>query len=100
MREPKLTPEAQRDIAEAAAWYRQRSVRAAEEFLRAITVALARIAANPTAYPIIDSPTGTRRTLLKRYPHRVLYLMDGESLVVFAVTHRRRDDPVWRERLS
>jgi toxin ParE1/3/4 len=98
--QPKLTREAQRDIAEATAWYRDRSVRAAEEFLHAISVAFARIANNPTAHPIIDAATGARRALLKRYPQRVLYLIDGDTLVVFAVMHHRRDDPAWRQRLS
>jgi len=98
--EPKLTPEAQRDIAEAAAWYRDRSVWAAEEFLQAITITFARIVRNPTANPVIDPSTGARRALLKRYPQRVLYLLDGDLLIVFAVMHHRRDEPAWRERLS
>jgi toxin ParE1/3/4 len=98
--EPKLTPEARRDIAESAAWYHQRSVRAAEEFLEAIHTTLARIANNPAAHPVIDPPTGARRALLKRFPHRVLYLLDRDSLVVFAVVHHRRGEGAWRERIS
>jgi len=33
-------------------------------------------------------------------PHRVLYLIDGERIVVFAVISHRRDDPAWRDRLD
>ena len=95
-----LTPEAKADVAEAAAWYRGRSVRAAENFLLAVSVALARIEAQPTAQVVVDADTGARRALLRKYPHRVLYLIDGERLVVFAVMSHRRDDPAWRERLG
>jgi len=38
--------------------------------------------------------------LLRRFPHRVLYLIDGERIVLFAVMNHRRDEPVWRERLE
>lgn len=95
-----LTPEAKTDVADATAWYRERSVRAAENFLLAVGVALARIEAQPTANVVVDAGTGTRRALLRKFPHRVLYLIDGERLVVFAVVSHRRDDPAWRDRLE
>ena len=95
-----LTPEAVADVAESAAWYRERSVRAAEDFLLALNIALARIEAHPTAQIVVDVATGARRALLRKFPHRVLYLIDGEQLLVFAVMSHRRDDPAWRERLE
>eukprot|EP01035_Chromulina_nebulosa_P032899 gene32899-44004_t len=39
-------------------WYRKRSVRAAEDFLLAVSVALARIEAHPAAHVIVDPATG------------------------------------------
>jgi toxin ParE1/3/4 len=95
-----LTPEAKADVAQAAGWYHERSVRAAEEFLHSVTVAIARIEAQPTAQVVVDAATGTRRALLRKFPHRLLYLIDGDRAVVFAVTHHRRDDPAWRTRLA
>ena len=95
-----LTPEAKADVAEVTGWYRDRSIRSAENFLLAVTVALIRIEAQPTANVIVDSATGARRALLRKFPHRVLYLIDGDRAVVFAVVSHRRDDPVWRDRLG
>ena len=95
-----LTPEARADVAEAAAWYRERSIRAAEDFLLAVGAALARIEALPTAQAVIDVDTGARRALLRKFPHRVLYLIDREQLVVFAIMHHRRDDSAWHKRLG
>jgi len=95
-----LTAEARADVARIATWYRERSISAAERFLLAMGVALTRIEVQPTAQVVIDSCTGARRALLRKFPHRVLYLIDDERVVVFAVIHRRRDDPAWRERLG
>jgi plasmid stabilization system protein ParE len=95
-----LTPEAKDDIAEAAAWYRERSILAAERFLFAIGFALSRIEQQPTTQAIVDVSTGARRALLSKFPHRVFYLIDGERIVVFAVISHLRDDTAWRERLD
>jgi plasmid stabilization system protein ParE len=80
-----LTPEATADVAEATAWYRDRSVQAAENFLFAVADALIRIESQPTANVVVDSDTGARRALLRKFPHSVLYLIDCERVVVFAV---------------
>jgi plasmid stabilization system protein ParE len=95
-----LTPAAKADVAEAAAWCRGRSIRAADNFLLAISVALARIERQPTAQVVVDADTGVRRALLRKFPHRVLYLIDGERLVVVAVMHHGRNKPERRERLG
>jgi toxin ParE1/3/4 len=95
-----LTPDARADIAEAAAWYRERSILAAERFLFALGVAFSRIEQHPTAHAVVDAATGARRALLAKFPHRVLYLIDGERIVVFAVISHLRDDPAWRDRLA
>lgn len=87
-------------MAETAVWYRSRSVKAAEQFLFAVGIVFERIEAQPTAQVVIDAATGARRALLRKFPQRVLYLIDGELIVVFAVMHHRRDDPAWRERLQ
>ena len=94
-----LTPEARADVADAAGWYRERSTHAAERFLLAVSTAFARIEAQPTAQVVVDVETGARRALLRRFPHRVLYLFENNRIIVFAVMHHRRDDPAWRERL-
>jgi len=95
-----LTPEAKADITQVTAWYAQRSVRAADEFLLAVGNAFRRIEAQPTAQVVVDAATGARRALLRKFPQRVLFLIDGDRLVVFAVVHHRRDTPAWSQRLE
>jgi toxin ParE1/3/4 len=95
-----LTPAAKADVAQAAGWYRERSILAVERFFLAVSETFARIEAQPTAQVVVDVDSGTRRALLRKFPHRVLYLIDGELIVVFAVVHHRRDASTWRERLE
>lgn len=77
-----LTPEARADILEAATWHHERSSAAADAFLTAVGTALTRLADEATAHPVLDSSTGARRSLLKRFAHRVLYLIDGNRVIV------------------
>jgi len=95
-----LTPEAKSDINQSVAWYRERSIQASGNFLLAVNVAFTKIEMQPTAQVVVDAETGTRRALLWKYPHRVLYLIDGDQIVVFAVMHHRRDELAWRGRLE
>ena len=95
-----LTPEAKADIGLAVTWYQERSALTADGFLVAVSVAFRRIEAQPTAHVVVDEETGARRALLRRFPHRVFYLVDGDKAVVFAVTHLRRNDSAWQARLD
>lgn len=95
-----LTHEARDDVARSATWYRDRSVRAVDEFLVALGLAMARIESQPTSNVVVDAATGARRALLRKFPHRVLYLIEDEKIVVFAVMHHRREAANWRDRLE
>jgi toxin ParE1/3/4 len=95
-----LTPEARADITRAAEWYRERSIQAAEQFLLALAVAFARIESQPTSQVIVDADTGARRALLRKFPHRVLYLIDGERVIIFAIMPHHRHNAAWRDRLE
>ncbi len=67
-----LTKAAKADVAQAAQWYHERSVVAAERFLIEIGVAMERMSAQPTAQPVVDEATGARRIFVRRFPYRVL----------------------------
>ena len=64
-------PEALREIDDAFEWYLQRSVQAAEAFVRETTSAFALIASSPTVWPRFEA--GTRRYVLRKFPYSVIY---------------------------
>jgi len=92
-----LKPEARADVAAAARWYRDLEPQLARRFLSATGAAIQAAAEHATAHPIVDSP---RRIRLRVFPYRVLYLVEPEQIVVFAVLHDKRDHRVWHERLA
>ena len=45
------------------------------------------------------SATNLRRLLLKVFPYRIIYRVEGEEIVVYAVAHVRRRPGYWRQRV-
>ena len=95
-----VKPAARDDAVVAARWYRDLSPVLADRFLSSVREAIEKVATYPTAQPIVDSETGTRRIRLKGFPYRVFYLVEPTRLVVFAITHDRRDQRVWHNRIE
>jgi toxin ParE1/3/4 len=95
----KIRLEAEADIAAAAQWYEQRERGLGEKFLRAVDQAIARALENPLAFPIIRRRHEVRRVLTQRFPFRIFFSLEGDTIVVHAVLHGHRDDRHWRHRL-
>lgn len=92
-----LHPAALAEAEAAVDWYRERSEKAAEGFLRELDRAIGQIAQNPDRFPVFES--GTRRMLLRRYPFGIVFRETGGRLEIIAVAHGRRRPGYWRERV-
>jgi len=68
----RLPREAERDLAEAHAWYHAQSSRLARVFLEAVNTSLRSILRHPEAHQVIDRRT--RRALLRRFPYAVFFV--------------------------
>ena len=84
-----IRPEAEEDIFDSYRWYEERDVGLGEEFLRAIDACIASVQRNPLSYPIVHKQI--RRALLRKFPHGIFYIVDGEDLIIIACFHVRRD---------
>ncbi|MGD1104355.1 MAG: type II toxin-antitoxin system RelE/ParE family toxin [Terriglobia bacterium] len=91
-----VRPAAAADIEEAYRWYEQQRAGLGEEFLAAVDSILGDIVAHPTTYPVIHRET--RRALLRRFPCAVFFRSYGETAVVLACMHGRRDPSRWKGR--
>jgi toxin ParE1/3/4 len=87
---------AQAEFLEAISWYDQHRSGLGEEFAHEIEAAIDRAAQSPTLYPLASG--GVRRTVARRFPYCVFFRVRGETLVVLAVFHGRRDPQIWRRR--
>jgi plasmid stabilization system protein ParE len=67
--EVRLRPEAEQDLADAAAWYEEQRPGLGRQFLDETQVLLSAIAERPLAYHVVHR--ATRRALLQRFPFGV-----------------------------
>lgn len=89
----RVAPGAERDVAEAAAWYGRRTLGLADAFLDAFQDVVTCVSATPEAFPRL--PGVTRRIVMRRFPYAVFYLFDGGEVVILACLHERRSPDNW-----
>ena len=89
-----LAPEAEDDIAQALAWYRERNTTAAEAFEFEAFDVIDRL--EFTALGSAADEHGTRRRVMKRHPYSIWFEVQGRTVTVLAVAHHRRRPGYWR----
>jgi plasmid stabilization system protein ParE len=91
-----LAPDAEADLAEAAAWYEERRPGLGLEFTRAVRALLATVERDPLRYPLARHEV--RRALVRRFPFAVYFVAEPEATTVLACLHVRRDPQTWPSR--
>jgi len=93
-----VRPEAEADLREAVLWYDQQKQELGEEFLDAVDDAIASIRRYPLMQPAIYKDA--RRTLTRRFPYGVFYVVGPACISVIAVFHTSRDPKEWQARVD
>ncbi len=89
---------AKTELDEAVAYYNHEKPALGYEFVWEIFFAIERIKQFPDAWPPFHE--GTRRCLIRRFPYGIIYLREGDSIVIFAIAHLHRQPDYWIDRLS
>jgi plasmid stabilization system protein ParE len=89
----RLSDAAEADIDDAHAWYQERGHELDDQFLAALDQCLESIERNPLAFPAVHGEI--RRSLLRKFPYCVFYIITGSALVVLACLHGHRDPKIW-----
>ena len=92
----RIIAEASAEIRAEETYYRKRSVVAADAFLAELDRAFGLILAAPERWPVVWK--GARKFRLRRYPHSVVYRIEGSIVRVIAVAHGRRRPEYWKYR--
>jgi plasmid stabilization system protein ParE len=92
----RLTPEADLDAQHAIQWYDERSRELGDDFLRKVNDAIVSIERNPEKYPVIHREM--RRALVARFPYAILYEIEGNEIIIYAIYHCARNPEVWKRR--
>ena len=88
-----IRPTAEADIEEARQWYEQQRPGLGNEFLDEISRAIRILEEQPERRPIYY--LGFRRLLIRRFPYKVFYRVEGARVIVFRVMHAKRDHQRW-----
>lgn len=83
-----VRPEAENDLKEAYFWYEDKRQGLGYDFLLHVDAGLNFIVRNPNIHP--TEYKGIRRHLIKRFPYKIIYLVEKEKLIVLAVFHGKR----------
>jgi plasmid stabilization system protein ParE len=92
-----VRPAAAGDIEDAYEWYESPRPGLGEEFLAALRTTRDRLLEQPEAYAILHR--NTRRALIRqRFPYALFYRIYGDTIVVVACMHAKRDPRRWQGR--
>ena len=86
---------ARTDVREAKAFYRKDSEQAPKDFASELRRALQKIREHPQIG--VPYEPGTRRFIMIRFPHSVVYYLSGEGIYVVAVEHHSREPGYWHD---
>jgi plasmid stabilization system protein ParE len=92
-----IRPEAEAELAEAFDWYERRVPSLGADLLAAVGAAVDSILSNPLQHAVVHR--SVHRTLTRRFPYQVLFVVEGDTVVVIAVFHGARDPNRWQDRV-
>lgn len=87
--------EAIQDMADAFSWYEQKRLGLGTEFLDEVEEFFDRIIQNPDRY---QSHRNQRIAVLHRFPYKIVYEAEKETVIVYAVYHDKRNPEKLTER--
>ena len=89
-------PDAETDVADAAAWYETQRAGLGAEFLDEILNICSSIAENPQLYPLVHRKT--QRAVIHKFPFVIYYRVENRLVSIIAVMHGSRDPNKWKSR--
>ena len=98
--ELEILPAAVADIAEAARWYAEQREGLGDEFALEISRTIDSLAAQALLFRVRYSRQKVRWAYPGRFPYRICYYVDKQTVRVFAVLHASRHDRQWKKRIS
>lgn len=96
--EAMLRLEAENDVKEAFLWYEDERKGLGYDFLLQLDAGIKAIERNPRVCHV--EYKGTRKFLIRRFPYKIIYLVDREKVIVLAVIHGKRSPNLIKKRIN
>lgn len=89
---------AKRELFEASLFYDRRVLGLGDRFLDEVERTLRLVARTPLAWPV-KWGAEVRAIRLHRFPYALIYRVETDGLMIYAVAHAKRRPMYWRKRL-
>lgn len=83
-----IRPEAEDDLKAAFSWYEDSRVGLGYDFLLQVDAGLNCIRKNPESHQMEYKKA--RKHLIKRFPYKIIYLVEEKQIIVLVVIHSKR----------
>lgn len=90
--------EAEVDLKYAFSWYEDKRPGLGYDFLLQVEAGLSYIGRNPESNP--SEYKGARKYLVKRFPYKIIYLLEEARIVILAVIHGKRKPELIMKRMN
>jgi plasmid stabilization system protein ParE len=87
---------AETDLTDITNWYAQFNAELVDDFLNRLDAALETIRANPLRFQKIYK--NYRKLNLSRFPYKLIYRIEDQTIVVIAISNHKRDQGYWKRR--
>ena len=89
-------PAAKEEFLAAIDFYNESVPGLGAEFAAEIEAAVDRVEAFPKMWPEVSFET--HRCLARRFPYALLYAIEKDQIIIYAVMHTKRDPDYWKNR--
>jgi toxin ParE1/3/4 len=93
-----IRPEAENDLTNTFAWYEDKRRGLGYEFLLQVDAGFNFILKNPDIHKI--EYKGTRKHLIRRFPYKIIYLINKDKIIVIGVLHGKRNPLLTMKRIK
>ena len=93
-----VRPEAEDDLKEAFLWYEDKRHGLGYDFLLQVDEGIRFIERNPETSP--PEHKGTRKHLIKRFPYKIIYVIEKEEIIILAIIHGKRRPDLIKKRIG
>jgi toxin ParE1/3/4 len=93
-----IQPEAEKDLRDAFLWYEDKRKGLGHDFLLQVEAGMRFMERNPEIHHI--EYRGIRKHLVKRFPYKVIYMVEHNKVIVIAVLHGKRGLQVVKDRIG
>lgn len=92
-----ISPEAEADLAKTFSWYEDKRQGLGYDFLLQIEAGLKVLERTPEVHS--QGYKGTRKYFIRRFPYKIIYLIEHKTVIVITVLHTRRAPELAKKRI-